>query len=405
MSSDLPTKDDRAPVDPGNLLCVCNFPSDTGFAWDFIGALYAGVAEALEGHGVRTWVAYPELNVAPKALKGSAARPLEFDLRLGDLRSCYRLAKLIRERRIRTLYLSDRPVWHPAYPLLRAAGLRRIVVHDHTSGDRTPPTGAKRLAKRARMAIPGASADRVLAVSDYVARRKRTVNLVPPERVTRVWNSVVIREDAPTGEDRDIRTFFDLDPDVPVVASASRASPDKGIAFLMRAFDRLVRRWRSDEHGVPPVLVYMGDGPHLDSLKRLRDLLDAGERIVLPGYVDDADSLLGTADVAVLPSVWQEAFGLAALEPMSRGVPVVASRVGGIPEVVRHEEEGLLVPPADVGALEEALHRLLLDPAERRAMGERGRERSRKLFSRRRQIAVLAGIFEEELGLRNGARP
>lgn len=401
------TADDRDRAhpgdEPGNLLCVCNFPSDTGFAWDFIGALYAGVAEALEVHGVRTWVAYPKLNVPPKALQGSPARPLEFEVRLGDVRSCIRVAELIRQRRIRTLYLSDRAVWHPAYLVLRAAGVRSIVVHDHTSGARTVPRGWKRLAKQARMAVPGACADRVLAVSDYVARRKREVNLVPPDRVTRVWNSVVLpdREGAPP--ERDIRAFFELEAGAPVVAAASRASPEKGVAFLMRAFDRIVQGWEADRHGIPPLLVYMGDGPALDRLKRLRMLLESRDRIRLPGYVDDSASLLGSAEVAVLPSVWDEAFGLAALEPMSRGVPVVASRVGGVPEVIRDGEEGLLVPPADVEALERAIRRLLLDPEERAAMGRRGRERSRALFSRRGQIEELAGIFEDELGLSNGA--
>jgi len=78
------------------------------------------------------------------------------------------------------------------------------------------------------------------------------------------------------------------------------------------------------------------------------------------------------ADIAVVPSTYEEAFGLAALEPMAKGIPVIVSDRGGLPEIVAHEDTGLVVPAGDEGGLRAALDRLLADPAERRRMGEAG---------------------------------
>jgi glycosyltransferase involved in cell wall biosynthesis len=77
----------------------------------------------------------------------------------------------------------------------------------------------------------------------------------------------------------------------------------------------------------------MGDGPDMDRLKSIRRQLHRREQIVFTGYRADASDLVEGADICVVPSVWQEAFGLSAREPLARGVPVIATRVGGIPEV------------------------------------------------------------------------
>src|SRR5690606_34921531 len=131
----------------GNVLCVSNFHTNAGYAWHFIESLYAAVANDLAEAGLRTFVAYPRIDDPPASLDGSHAEPIELALDLGSPGSIARAVRLVRRHDIRTLYLSDRPPWHPAYVALRAAGLRTIIVHDHTSGDRTRPQGVKRLIK------------------------------------------------------------------------------------------------------------------------------------------------------------------------------------------------------------------------------------------------------------------
>lgn len=382
---------------PGNLLCVANFPANTGFAWTFIEGLFAGLAGRLSHAGVSTWVAYPEVPAYPETLRDAPAEPLELAVDLDAAVSLRTLIREVRRRNIRALYLCDRPSWHGAYAVLRMAGVRTIVVHDHSSGARVQPGPLKAWIKRAVHRLPGGAPDRVLAVSDFVARRLREVNGCPAEQVVRIWNSVDVPETLASPDRRAaLLRAHGVDPDRPVVGCASRATRVKGVFELLRAFDRIWTGWSGAGR---PQLLYMGDGPDLGALRDAWDALPSRDAMVLAGYTPAAAEVLGAVDVAVVPSLWEEAFGLAALEPLARGVPVVASRVGGIPEIVDHEESGLLVAPGDEEALAAAVTRLLADPVWARSLGERGRARALRDFDRPVQLDALEGLFRREMGI------
>lgn len=377
------------------LLCVANFPSSTGFAWKFIESIYASIADRLCEQGIRTLVAYPTLDERPQTLEGSTARPVEQEIDFGRPGSLIETLRLVRRNEIRMLYLSDRPAWHPAFPLLRAAGVRWIVVHDHTSGARCRPRGLKRAVKHARHFLPGTLADRVVAVSDYVLRRKIDVDLVPPERVVRIWNAIQLPGEDAFPSEEILKKKLGIAAGRQVVACACRAAPEKGVQHLLRAFDRLARGRKEDAE--QPVLVYIGSGPAMERWEALRRELSCTEDVLFTGYREDAEEIVGAADVAVVPSVWEEAFGLAALEPMARGVPVVASAVGGLPEVVEDGETGILVQAGDEVELANALHSLLDNGKERERMGRNGRERARKKFSWEEMVSQVTGVLTEGL--------
>jgi glycosyltransferase involved in cell wall biosynthesis len=372
-----------------SLLCVVNFPPNTGYAWDFIEGIYADVADRLIDHGVRTLVAYPKPPGMPRALAESAAIPVELDVRFDELRCIRATLAFIRKNNVRAVYLPDRPVWSPAYLLLRLAGVRRILVHDHTSGERTIPRGAKRFLKRLRGRVPGTLADVVIAVSDFVLQRTISVALVPSNRVRRVWNSVTIPQVRVDAKER-LRSALGLPSDRPIIGCACRAAYEKGVQYLLQAFDALP----CDERQPAPVLVYFGEGPALPELEQMRANLGRSADVFFAGYRADAADLLAGADVCVVPSVWEEAFGLSVLEPMARGIPVVASRVGAIPEIVVDGETGRLVPPGDATALAAALTELLRDEPARRRMGDNGRRRVHTHFSRARQLSELLPVIK-----------
>jgi glycosyltransferase involved in cell wall biosynthesis len=373
---------------PGTILCVANFPANTGYAWDFIEGLFAGVATRLAPYGVRTLVAYPEITSAPRTLRGSPAQPIALDARLETLGSLRRTIALARRERVDVLYLIDRPARSSFYPPLRAAGVRAIIVHDHTSGAGTVPRGIKRIVKWTLARLPGLTADRVIAVSDFVVRRQREVGMIPARRVTRVWNSV----SAPRSDEsmHAARRALGLADHALVIACTCRATPEKGVDHLLRAFDRLPTE---------TVLVYAGNGPAFADLQSLRESLRSRDRIHLLGYRTDREVLLDAADVCVVPSVWDEAFGLAALEAMVRGKPVVATTVGGIPEVIRHGVTGLLVPPGDADKLAAAIASLLADRAAATRIGAAARDDVAKRFTSDTQLSRLTELFAERLPL------
>ena len=383
------------------LLCVVNFPANTGYAWDFIERLYAGIADRLVAHGAITLVAYPAIASPPATLAGSAAQPITLDASLATWTSLRATARLIRQARVRIVYFTDRPAVHPAYLVLRAAGARWIVVHDHTSGARTRPRGLKRVLKWLYARMPGLCADVVIGVSDYVARRHLEVGMTPRERVVRVWNGIPVGPSAGP-PDRLAHGLFGLSLDRPVIACACRATPQKGVAYLLRAFDLVARDPRYRERR--PVLLYIGAGPQFPELSAMREALCAREHIILAGYRPDAARLVQSADLCVVPSVWEEACCLGVLEPMAAGRPVVATRVGGNPELIVPNVTGLLVPPSDEAALAKAIGALLDDPAWAARLGQAARRRVLEHFSPQRQLAALTATVERGFADRAASR-
>jgi len=371
---------------PITILCVVNFKANTGYAWDFIESLYARIAEHLIRHEVRTLVAYPEMTATPRTLRGSTAQPVELDASFTTPDSIASTLAFIRRENVHMLYLADRPAWSWTYVRLRRAGVRWIIVHDHTSGERNRPRGLKRLIKWLVVRIPGVAADVIVAVSDYVARRQVDIGLIPPARVVRLWHGLSVPEPNQAAS-VNVRALFGIAPGRPLVMCACRAVPPKGVAHLLRAFDRVAQA--TADPGNHPVLLYLGDGPQLEELKALRDTLLSCDDIILAGYRSDARDILHCADVCVVPSVWQEAFCLSVLEAMVLGKPIVATTVGAIPELIKNDVHGLLVPPADEPALAQAIQGLLTDRSRAQRLAEAARQHAMQQFTPEKQVLEL----------------
>ena len=154
----------------------------------------------------------------------------------------------------------------------------------------------------------------------------------------------------------------------PAVVFVGRLHRQKGLATLVRTVPAL-----------PPgtQLVLVGDGPERSALHRLAAGLGVADRVHVTGFVPhhEVPGLLAAADVVVLPSTYEE-LGTALVEAMAAGRPVVASAVGGIPELVRDGVDGLLVRPGDPSALAAALTRVLTDPVLAASMGASARARA-----------------------------
>jgi glycosyltransferase involved in cell wall biosynthesis len=177
-----------------------------------------------------------------------------------------------------------------------------------------------------------------------------------------------------------------LDGAPPTVLFLGLVAHSKGVADLAQA-------WPGVRNAVPDArLVVAGSGDELDALRARFD----AESVVFPGWIGGAEkeAWLQRAWAFVLPS-HREALPMAILESMAWGVPVVATRVGGVPLAVRDGETGLLVEPRDVAALERALVALLRDDALRRRMGRAGRQRAIELFSADAQLQRVEALWRE----------
>lgn len=163
--------------------------------------------------------------------------------------------------------------------------------------------------------------------------------------------------------------------------------PKKGLATFLAAAARVAA---ADPRAR---FVLIGDGPARGDLERRAASLGLPDRVRFLGERPDAVSLLPGLDLLVQPSLW-EGFGLSVLEGMAAGVPVVATRVGGLPEVVRDGVDGLLVPPADPPRLAEAIASLFADPARAQRFGAAGRARARNEFHVDALVAGTASLYD-----------
>lgn len=155
------------------------------------------------------------------------------------------------------------------------------------------------------------------------------------------------------------RKLWNIPTNALVIGSIARFHPAKGLEILVQAAEQL-HSVLSDLH-----LLLIGDGPLLQDIKH--KLEDQGIPHTLPGYLPNAYKVLPAMDIFVLPSL-SEGMGLVLLEAMQANLPIIASATGGIPEVVRHEQDGLLVPPGDPAALAQACRFLLDNPAKTSAL-------------------------------------
>lgn len=158
-----------------------------------------------------------------------------------------------------------------------------------------------------------------------------------------------------------------------LVIHVSNLRPVKGVLDIVRAHALITEATGAR-------LIIVGGGPQRDEAEHLANELGIGARVLFAGMLDDVAPYVACADLFLAASR-QESFGLAALEAMSSGVPVVAMRVGGLPELVDEGVTGLLTPPGDVSALAEAAIELLRDEDRRRSFATASRERAVNLFS------------------------
>jgi sugar transferase (PEP-CTERM/EpsH1 system associated) len=234
--------------------------------------------------------------------------------------------------------------------------------------------------------------DRVVAVSRLVRDAEVERARVSPDKVTIIYNCVdtdVYTARGPRAAAQ-VRKNLGIAPDTLLVGTVGRLHPQKGIADLITAMMQMKLL-------VPNArLLLVGEGQLRDGLEILAESLCVSDVVVFAGARTDVPQILSALDLFVLPSLW-EGLPLALLEAASVGLPVVATAVGGTPEVVMDGVTGLLVPPRDPDALAEAILTLLHDPDLRQRMGQAGQERVREHFSVEQMVKETEGLYQRLL--------
>ncbi len=173
-----------------------------------------------------------------------------------------------------------------------------------------------------------------------------------------------------------------------VIGTVSRLVKDKGIEYLLEAVAILAKK--NDDI----CCLMIGDGNLRSKLERKAENLGIKDRTIFAGHIDNVISCLLLIDIFVMPSL-RETFGLSTLEAMLAGKPVIATDVGGIPELVNNGNTGILVPPKDPDAIGKAVIELLSDNKKRERMGNNAQQRAHELFTLKNMVSGTQKIYDE----------
>jgi glycosyltransferase involved in cell wall biosynthesis len=229
--------------------------------------------------------------------------------------------------------------------------------------------------------------DRVIAVSGKLQRDLLDAG-VPARKVTLLHNAIVLEKYRRAAGPGALEPLVGKRLPGPILVSIGRLSPEKGHADLIEALALLASRGRYVS------AVFAGDGPSRAALQQRVRAAGLEERVHLPGYVAEPARLLQDADLMVLPS-HTEGLPNVALEALAMDVPVLATRVGGTPEVITDGETGRLVPPHAPEALADAIDDFLAHPARWRGWAARGRQVVEAQFDFAARTRKLEAIYLE----------
>ncbi len=298
-----------------------------------------------------------------------------------DLRVLVRLVRVMREERAAILHAHSTKAGFLGRVAARLAGVPVVVftAHGWAFGEARPWWARAWLAALER--IGGALSTRIICVSRHDHALALRFHTAPADRLTVIHNGM---DPAPFGraDGRAIRQTLALGSG-PVITFVGRFAAQKDPLTLLEAMRRLPAG----------TLLMVGEGPLRRRVEREVRTHALEGRVILLEPRPDIPEILAASDVFVLPSRW-EGLPLVIIEAMMAGLPVVATRVGGVGELVEDGVTGLLEPPAHPQALADALQRLLADAALRARMGAAGRDRALREFQLDRMVRDTARLYE-----------
>jgi glycosyltransferase involved in cell wall biosynthesis len=330
----------------------------------------------------------PLLDAVRSELRGCAIQSTAIDMSSPlDWREIWHLSSILRRERIDIVHCHMAIASFCAAPTARLSGVPTVIETTHGREiwrENKTIKGSYWFDRQIGRLI-----DRFIAVSDAVSRHLLENKRMPAHKVTVIRNGRDLSQFRPATRRQGAaaRAAFGLT-DEPTIVMIARFSVEKGHALLIDALRLIAARW-------PRLAVVLaGDGPLEEEIKAQCERYGLGDNVRFLGYRSDTEKLLAAADVVALPSK-VEGLPLVAVEALAAARPLVATAVGGTPEVVVNGETGILVPPDDPAAFGKALDMLLSEPELRTRLGACGRKLAEKCFDVRTQIRRTVDLYRE----------
>ena len=310
------------------------------------------------------------------------------------LKECFKFRRYLRRHRIDVVHAYNFYANVFAVPAARLARVPVVLASIRDTGEIW--TANQRAVNRMACRL----ADRVVVNAETI-KRGLVEEGYPPEQVVVVHNGII----CPPIQDSDdhvLHRELGISPNDLLIGVVCRIARVKGLEYFLDAARDIIAR-------VPKArFVVIGDNAfnpeYREELKEQAIRLGMKDRVIFTGFRLDVQKILSSLAVSVLPSL-KEGLSNSLLESMAAGVPVVATNVGGNPEVVIDGETGLLVPPKNPAALAEAICRVLLTPGLRQSFGQAGRRRVLEQFSNERMVRTVERLYGDLLEASRRKKP
>ncbi|ALA58221.1 glycosyltransferase family 4 protein [Nitrospira moscoviensis] len=320
--------------------------------------------------------------------RGIATRLVRLDPLVNPL-ALLRLVRLLREERVTILQTHGARANVYGRLAGRLAGVPCIVSTVHNAIKDYEVSPFKRWCYETALRVTAPLAHRIICVSEAI--RCDVIQSCPPvaARAVTIYNGVDRAWQQQNGQGSRVRAAWRCERG-PVLLVVARLTEQKGHRYLLQALPTLLAHW--------PTLtsLFVGAGSCRESLQQEAEQWGVGQACRFVGATEAVADFYAAADVVVLPSL-SEGFPFVILEALAMGKPVVATRVNGVPEIIEDGRTGLLVPPRDAPALEQAIARVLRQPDDAARMAQAGRTAVAARFTAERMVRETATVLEAGL--------
>jgi sugar transferase (PEP-CTERM/EpsH1 system associated) len=293
-----------------------------------------------------------------------------------------KLARLLKKEQIEILHLHNSTAFFYGVLAGKIAGVPVIIYTEHARD--IFPSMRVRIADKALSLFT----HRIVVVAEYLKRNLVRYEKFNPKKITVIYNGVDPQKFNGDFDSRAVKKTFDIDEDRLVIGIVARLDPIKNHKCLLRAMKMVVAELPKT------ILLIVGDGPFLQELKSFINTLSLNSYVRFLGMRSDIPELMSIMDVFVLCSL-SEGLPLTLLEAMASGRAIIATNVGGIPEVIEHGINGLLVEPDNHRALTEAIIQLLRDKSLAKRISESARNKLMENFTLDKMTEKYKEIYQD----------
>lgn len=312
-----------------------------------------------------------------------------------ELNSVRGMARILNESKPKAVHFHFIGFGSPLILLCKMMEVGKVILTDHTS---TPLAdgnlhrgGMWGWLKRLRRRFYMGRVDHFIAVSNFVGERLKRRSWIPAEKVSVIYNGVDLERFRPAENELEKallkKQYFGVDRSVSVVTLIGQLTEEKGLLVYLEAIKKLLQN--HDDI----VFAFAGAGPLESYLLRYIEQAK-NSMIKFLGFRDDAELILKASDIIVVPSVWEEAFGLVIAEASACGVPVIGSRIGGIPEVLLDQQTGIFTTPGHIDELAKAIEQLVYDKKLMEYLSGQGRKHVENKFDLKMQVSETLKLYQ-----------